>query len=434
MNFTLWARRPAIAAVLILNGALVGSCATMAPVDRYGPSGAGLTGDTSIWPNRESFRNSDPWLAEHHDQIRRMRPGVLVLNFSNDTDMEAARVLTERVIGALAESTRYHGFRDPSSPAFLEYQVVKYVDLRDSPIDPALAAANSTLFPTKADPGAFVQCDYAGLYTDAFAERLGFAGPGGEGWLNLHALIEAGIIHELWMIAYHDGPWPALEVAELKQQYDEDGRAVPGEYIPAGNGHDDTMPWSGRTFRIAFFNPHRGPGCALENFGHGLEATADSGAIPSLRRYFREFAGFDLDTRYGLPFNSFYALPGDADQVTYTDRGAEVLYKRVTHRIEPYIAIGGNVHFPPGARHHYDISSPFTVLSTMENYRLGNGPGGGDLAVAFNAEKFAHYEAIAPDCMGAWTIFWRQCMPGLDNRCVDDAGRPMKNWWPYLFY
>jgi len=25
-------------------------------------------------------------------------------------------------------------------------------------------------------------------------------------------------------------------------------------------------------------------------------------------------------------------------------------------------------------------------------------------------------------------------MPGLDNPCRDDDGRPMKNWWPFLYY
>jgi hypothetical protein len=394
-----------------------------------------LPDDASVWPNRLSFRNSDPWLAEHHDQIRRLEPRVLVLNFSNDTDMDAARDLTQRVVAALAESTRYHGFKDAVAPAFLNYQVVKYLDLRDDPIDPSRAQANSTLFPIKPDSDAPVQCDYAGLYTEEFAARLGFHDPGAEGFLNLHELIEAGAINELWMIANHNGAWPALEVAELKQCYDEACRAIPGEHSPAGNGHDQTMPWSGRTFRIAFFNPHRGPGCALENFGHGLEATADSGAIPCFSRYFREFASFDLDTRHGLPFNSFYALADEPKQVSYPfEHTAVVLFEGGAHRIDPYAATGGNVHFPPGARHDYDTQSPFTVLSTIESFRLGNGPNGQDLAAPFSFQKFVGYEPLAPDCMGAWTIFWRQCMPGLDNRCVGDDGQPLKNWWPFLFY
>jgi hypothetical protein len=36
--------------------------------------------------------------------------------------------------------------------------------------------------------------------------------------------------------------------------------------------------------------------------------------------------------------------------------------------------------------------------------------------------------------MGAWLVYWRQNMPGRDNRQKDGAGRAMKNWWPFLFY
>jgi hypothetical protein len=30
-------------------------------------------------------------------------------------------------------------------------------------------------------------------------------------------------------------------------------------------------------------------------------------------------------------------------------------------------------------------------------------------------------------------VNWRQNMPSLDNKQKDDAGKPMKNWWPFLF-
>jgi hypothetical protein len=37
-------------------------------------------------------------------------------------------------------------------------------------------------------------------------------------------------------------------------------------------------------------------------------------------------------------------------------------------------------------------------------------------------------------CMGAWLVYWRQNMPGYDNKQKDDDGKAMKNWWPFLFY
>ena len=96
--------------------------------------------------------------------------------------------------------------------------------------------------------------------------------------------------------------------------------------------------------------------------------------------------------------------------------------------------MGGNVHFPPGARGHYDLGSPFIVKTVIENYRLRNGPDGKDLVHDFDPARFKQYESLAPDCMGQWLVYWRQCMPGFGNRCVDDDGQPMKNWWVFLFY
>lgn len=400
---------------------------------------ADLPDDLTVWPNRVSYRNSDPWIYENHDRIRKMRPRVLVLNFANDVDMPAIREKTEKLIQALAEATRYHGFENPDAPAFLEYEVVKYVDMRDRPVPPERAHRNSAFFPARVDGPRDFACDYGAFYTDFFARFYGFQDPNNSRrYYNLHELINAGIVHELWFYAAHvyEEGWPANEVIELKQYYDENCRPIPGKYGPAGNGHVDSFPWSGRSFRMAFFNPHRGTGCQMENFGHGLEGYANYDAIRYYTPYFREYAELDLDRRYGLPINSLYRVPYNVKEAVSYPTPASMKIKTPRHdlSVDPYIAQGGNVHFPPGARHHYDLESPFTVQSTIENWRRRNGPDGKDRIEDFNKDKFAHYKSVAPDCMGPWMIFWRQCMPGLDNRSLDDQGRPMKNWWVFLFY
>ena len=99
-----------------------------------------------------------------------------------------------------------------------------------------------------------------------------------------------------------------------------------------------------------------------------------------------------------------------------------------------YQAVGGNVHFPPGARGDYDLVSNVPVISTIEHYRLHDGPDGKDLAEPWQMERFYRYSKFAPDCMGQWLVYWRQNMPGYDSPCLDDEGNPMKNWWVYLFY
>jgi hypothetical protein len=399
---------------------------------------AGLTDDLTVWPNRVSFRNSDDWIWKNHDQIRKMRPRVLVLNFANDVDMPGIRERTEKLIRALAESTRYHGFEDPSAPAFLQYQVAGYVDMRDTPPAPDRAKRNSTLFPVKPNPPKDFFCDYSKFYTDDFARRYGFPDPRKPGrFLNLDELINSGIVHELWFYAIHEYEkgWPANEVIEDKQYYDENCRPIPGKHGAAGNGHDDTFPWSGRSFRMAFFNPHRGTGCQMENFAHGLEGYANEDAIAYYMPYFREFAGLDLDKRYHVPFSSLYRMPYDKQNVVSypTKTSMKVSFEGKDYTIDPYIA-GGNAHWPPGGRQQYDLDSPFTVASFLENYRMHNGPDGKDKVEDFNKDKFGRYRDVAPDCMGAWIVYWRQCMPGLDNKAVDDHGKPMKNWWPFLFY
>ncbi|MBN1513172.1 MAG: hypothetical protein JXB13_14245, partial [Phycisphaerae bacterium] len=234
---------------------------------------------------------------------------------------------------------------------------------------------------------------------------------------------------------YEEG-WPANEVIEYKQYYDEDLRPIPGKHGPAGNDHSPTMPWSGRTFRMAFFNPSRDIGCAMENFGHGLEGIANYNAIAYYRKYFDEYSGLALNDRYDVPFSKLYKIPYDVkDAVTYPSKtSVKIRYEGKEYVIDPYDPIGGNVHWLPNGRHHYDMKSPYVVSTTMENYRRRNGPDGKDKVTDFTVDKIAEVGKVAPDCMGPWMVFWRQCMPGLDNPCLDDDGKPMKNWWVFLIY
>jgi hypothetical protein len=396
-----------------------------------------LTSDLTVWPNTTCFRKSEPWIVANHDTIRRIEPRVLVLNFANDVDMDGIRARTEKFIRAQAESTRYHGFKDPKAPACVECKVAKYVDLRDTDPPPEKLHTSSSLLPRLSPQPRDFFCDYHAFFNDDYARRFGFRDPTNPArFLNLRELIEAGLVHELWFYASHDAGWPGFEATELKQYYDERGQARPGVYGGAGNGGGKgTMPWTGHSFAVYFFNPHRGTGCQIENFGHHLEGYANHDAIGSLTKYLREYAGLDLDARYGIPIQSFYALGGPGDLVTYPDdHTAKLTAGGKEYTLAPYVAFGGNVHFPPGARNHYDMGSPVTVKSVLENYRLRNGPDGKDLVTDFTITRTRPYQDFAPDCMGAWVLYWCQGMPGLDNRCLADDGTPLKNWWVYLIY
>ncbi len=389
--------------------------------------------DLTVWPNRVSAANSDPWIAEHHDQIRKMQPRLLLLNFANDVAPELPMKLFERLMAAVRESSRYHGYKDPEAPAFLEYRVWKYVDLRDQGSDQGNSAA-APVKPDVAEPD--INCDYGGFFCDKFAAHLGVRDPKNrERSLRLDELIELGYVHEVWFTASPDGKWRTLECVEIKPLYDTEFRPVKGEYRQSGNGGDDAQPWTGRSVRLNSLNHTRDIGCGMENLAHSFEGMAHGGAIPYFRRYFREFAGFDLDERFGLPFESFYALWGEGKGVEYPDdHTALVRDGEKTWTLADYRAQAGNVHFPPNGRSHYDQENRSPVLSNIEDWRCGSGPGGTDVYQPWSAAVLDRYSDLAPDCMGKWLVYWRQNVPGLLNPARDDDGRPMKNWWVFLFY
>jgi len=398
----------------------------------------GYPADETIWPNRTSFRNSDPWIAEHHDEIRRLEPRVLVLNFANGVSQERLERTTEAMIAALAESSRYHGYADPDAQVVLQYRVFDYVDLQDDEPAEGRERKNGSRFPRRDGwNGQGQNCDYGAFFSEAFTQHYGAEDPRRRTRLfSLEELIERGLVHELWFFCYHDEEGAPLESIEDKQRYDEELRPIPGEHGWAGNGHSDTLPWVGRSFRVTFFNVDRGIGCGLENFGHALEGMAHGNFCPYFRRYFYEFAEFDLDRRYSLPFSSFYgARAQDGWKVRFlTPTSFEYHDGDEVKVCDGYQAIGGNVHFPPGASGDYDLTSNVPVMSSIEHWRLRDGEDGLDRVEPWRMERFYRYRDLAPDCMGQWLVYWRQNMPGFRSPCLDDDGLPMKNWWVFLFY
>lgn len=404
---------------------------------RSGPGPWNDPYDESVWPNATSHANSDEWLARNHDKIRKMRPRVLLVNFSNEHDRAHLDKLAADLIRALAESSRYHGYDDPAAPSFLDYRIFSFVDLRDAD----RKVGDSRLVPLK-NPAATEGFNfrYTALFSQDFAARVGVTDPKyPKKFLDLKALLDRGYIHEVWFFTSGNekqGPHiGAFEVVEQKPIYDARFRKVPGRWVQAGNGGDDDQPWAGRSVRIGNINASRGVGCFMESLAHGIEGMSNSQAIPWFTHYFREYAGFDLKSRYGVPFDSLYAVSYGNRAIEYPDaRTMIVTHEGKPFRIENYVAAGGNAHFPPNGRSHYDLNNDQPVFSTIEDWRVGSGPEKQDVAKPFTNRAFERYRALAPDCMGAWLVYWRQNMPGLDNRQKDDQGKPMKNWWPFLFY
>lgn len=391
--------------------------------------------DLTVWPNHASRANSDRWLVENHDKLRKMRPRVLVLNFANGFAPEKADKMAKELAAALTEGTRYHGYQDPKIEPFIEWQIAKIVDLRDADPKTQTPDGNSTKYPrsTKKEGPNFV---YKDLYNADFAKRYGYVDPNHpDQFLKLNELVDVGLVHEVWFLAYQHDAGAPYECTEWKPVYDEHCQRVGDKHVHAGNGGDPEEPWFGRSLRINFINVERGIGCNIESLSHAMEGTANSKAIPYYRKYFYEFASHDLDKRWGLPWNSFYPLWGEGKGITYPDDHTAVINDgEKERRVENYYCVGGNVHFTPNSRGHYDLDSPFAVMSTIEHYRMFDGPDGKDKQEPWTCERFARYKEFAPDCMGPWLVYWRQNIPGYGNTCKDDEGKPLKNFWPFLFY
>lgn len=388
------------------------------------------------WPNDESRANSDRWLVEHHDEIDVLRPRILVLNFVNGDTTEAARALSERIVDGLVESSRPRGYADAEAPPALVPEIFAIADLRDD----ATAGAtrrNSALYPREDPVEGYWGFDYEALFTSSFAAQMNQLDPEHpeDGPLDLCALLDRGLVHEVWV--YGDGDTPdvsAAEILENKPVYDLSGQPTGEMNRCAGNGcfdEEDDIPCA-RTVRIGWVNSTRGPGCFLESLGHGYESVGgwNADVLPQLSRHFIPFANYALDERYGVPADSWYACPYDRPCLAYpTTTSVAYNMDAGSGEIEDYDPVCGNVHWAPNGRAQYDLMNAAPVSTSCQHF--GDGTGAKD---DFTNADFAQYRELAPDCMGPFLVWWRQNWPGPHTDKIDDEGVPMQSWWPFTYY
>lgn len=431
-----------------------------APVDA-GPTSCGADGDCpagqrcvgatchpelSVWPNSASSANSDPWLPAHHSTIRQLRPRVLALNFVNAKDNAQMSSHLAKLTAAMAEMSRPYGYKDAAAAPMCKPEVAYAVDLRDKPPPAGWKWGNSTHYPREQPKDGFWSFDYEQLFSAEFAAKMGIVDPDdGKTVLDLCALINRGLVHEVWVYGDADVPGDvsAAELLERKPRYDANRVRIAPTSMDgcAGNGcfdAEDTFPPAcTRTVRIAWVNHSRGPGCFLESLSHGFESTGTGtpALIPYLRAHFPAFANFDLDTKHKLPFSSWYACDYDKPCLAYpTSTSVTWDLGKGAQTFDTYDPVCGNAHFAPNGTRHYDLSGTATVLTSCAGFRQGAGPGGADVQAPFTTAAFAPYSAAGQDCMGPFLVWWWQNMPGFASEARHTDGTPMLSWLPFVYY
>jgi hypothetical protein len=184
--------------------------------------------------------------------------------------------------------------------------------------------------------------------------------------------------------------------------------------------------------------------CSLMAHGFGMETA--SLTVPYLTVHARPFLNLDFRSRFHVPFDGWRDICATnfSPCVFYA---VDPLTKQWTARPQAGASVGGwlmhafrqgcgTVDFPPNARFRWDFDNAVAdqdVAARCDGYALGDDPSGGD-----------RYDPYVPDvsgglegpfnCAPAWQMHWRQSIPAYRNRARDIDGRPMKNWWPFLFY
>ena len=88
----------------------------------------------------------------------------------------------------------------------------------------------------------------------------------------------------------------------------------------------------------------------------------------------------------------------------------------------------------PMAASHYDMDNPDPVLSTIEDWRIGSGTAGKDLAKPFTNASFRRYRGLGTRLHGAVADLLAAEHAGTGQQTEGRTGKAMKNWWPFLFY
>ena len=215
--------------------------------------------------------------------------------------------ITEEVLYAMEEGSRYHGYKDKTAKPSLDFKIVKTYEF----LDP---------LPTveKKGPGA--------PFTDynAIMKRIN-----GKKW------VEKKGVKEIWVFGYHGGVVGLWE-SNMSGPYGD---------ISNSNRNPDDLPKLNKTCTVYHYNYQRGRGEALEDHMHQIEAVLNyiDGRRKTPREewgkllYWGKFVGSDKSGKMVPTSDGFYRC--------------------------------GWSHFPPNAVGNYDWQNKRVVMSDIEDWK-----------------------------------------------------------------
>jgi hypothetical protein len=160
----------------------------------------------------------------------------------------------------------------------------------------------------------------------------------------------------------HDEHFRAYEVVEEKPCYDESFRRIERKWVQAGNGGDEEQKWTGRSLRMLSSTPLGVSGALWKACIHGIEGTAQSGAIPYFSRYFSDFAGMNL-------IGAIPSTPGPPSMPSTQGPYRLSRFQNGRHfpqrppiTLSDYIAHERQCPFTPNGRFHNDLQNGQDVL------------------------------------------------------------------------
>src|SRR5687767_935762 len=101
-------------------------------------------------------------------QTPRHAPPPARRHFSQEAKRESLAKLVHGIMQAIAEGSRYHGYKNSNAPLFLDYRIFKFVDLRD----PGKTNGNSSRIPLKPGVTNTFNVNHDHFFSDDFAHHL----------------------------------------------------------------------------------------------------------------------------------------------------------------------------------------------------------------------------------------------------------------------